>query len=179
METGKAVMRLGLAAGLVLVVSCADSPLGPFEDPEDVATFRRDILADVDKVDGFLREVRAGKDISDFRLGWFAFALLVEVSAHDPELFDYLHRGDNDIESYLRDVFRAAPDREVAAIEAMARQGHSTFRLAARHTLDALRHLPAVGDPPAVRAARRQELAAALTALQGVLRKGEREEIPR
>ena len=161
-------MRRVIAALMVtLLLGCAVPPPPPPEmNIEEREEFRQDMLADIDKVETFVQKTRRGINLTEITLGWFVMILLNELSAHDAGLYAHIHHDDANAELYLRNDFQPGPAREIAALEALARQGEADIRLAAR---DALVCLTAIPDPKTSEGQQKEartELTAALLSLK-------------
>ena len=157
---------------LMLTGACADQPPPPTEETADeLAEFQQEIQSDIDKVDTFLQKTQRGINLSEFNLGWFAMILLNELCSHDQGLYDYIHTGEMNVELYLRNSFQADPNKEIAIIGGMAKQTGSPIRLATRHVLEMLTHIPNRGDTPEIQAQTRQDLATTLTLLKAALQR--------
>ncbi|MBI3444702.1 MAG: hypothetical protein HY055_04955 [Magnetospirillum sp.] len=169
-------LRLRLLHLLMVLMVCLGG-CAPAEPPaivvseEEREEFRQEILADMDKIDTFLQKSRRGVNISEMSLGWFVMILLNELSAQDGRLFDHIHHDDANAELYLRNDFQTNPAREIAAIDAMARDGRTSIRLAAREALICLTSLPDNNTPVEVQVETRTELVAALLRLRRYLAK--------
>ena len=172
--------RDGLAALIALLVALggvAAIRLQPLDSDQDEATadFKDSMESDGRFVDAMIADTKAGKNLSDFRLGMFSMNLLNQLSDRDPALGAYFHRGGRMMESYLTDVFQYHSEDEVARIAAMASSGDRPVRKGARDTLEALRHIPVDTDPPADQAQDRADLAKSLRDLKASLAEAARE----
>lgn len=156
--------RRGIVLALVLsvaTVGCAQSrPDAPSDDSELAAVF------DTTSVSDFIRQTEAGRNVSQFSLGWFIDTLLIDVAARDEELYRHFHRAGPMMSSYLQTIFQRHPDQEIAALDRMAEEGNQTLRRVARHALGALTHIPNSRDPQEVQAEERRLLLVELIALR-------------
>ncbi|MDO8608802.1 MAG: hypothetical protein Q7R40_19895 [Phaeospirillum sp.] len=159
-----------MAVLLATVMGCVgDRPPLVAESREELAEFQQEILADMDKVEVFQQKTLRGINVSEFNLGWFVMILLNELGSHDPDLYDYIHTGEMNVEFYLRNSFRADPQKEIAILDGMAEKANPAIRLAARHALEALTRIPNGADSSAVQAQTRKDLSATLSKLRTVL----------
>lgn len=174
------ITNAALAVLLAAVVSGCAEPTRPpqpyqaaMEAEPDLSDeqndFRDDLLSDIDKIDTFLQKTQRGNNPSEFTLGWFVMILLNELSSQDQALFDHLHANGMNVELYLRGPFQSNPQREIAALEALAHTGNRNIRMAARWSLEALAHIPESKDSAETQALARKDLAAALGRLKGTL----------
>ncbi|WP_155801818.1 hypothetical protein [Magnetospirillum molischianum] len=125
-----------------------------------------EVVFDITSVSEFIRQTEAGQNVSQFSLGWFIDTLLIDIAARDEELFRYFHRDGLLMSSYLQTTFQSHPEQEIATIDRMAQQGNTTLRLAARHALGALLHIPNTKDSPDVQENDRHLLLEELIALR-------------
>ena len=161
------LVLLACLAGCVTPDPPSSAPISEDEREE----FHQEILADMDKIDTFILKSRRGVNISEMSLGWFVMILLNELSTHDEGLFARIHHDDANAELYLRNDFQANPAGELAALDAMARDGKTSLRLAAREALITLTSIPDSSAPPGTQAETRAELVAALMRLRRYLAK--------
>ena len=155
---------------LIVATGCVEAPPPQAgETSEELEEFKREILSDLDKVEIFLQKTQRGNNLSEFNLGWFVMILLNELCAHDQDLYDYIHTGEMNVELYLRNSFQSNPKKEIAILDAMAKQAYPAIRLAARHALEALTQVPGNADSPAIQAQTRKDLAATLAKLKTML----------
>ncbi|EME71995.1 hypothetical protein H261_00410 [Paramagnetospirillum caucaseum] len=165
-------MRHVIAALMVTVVlfgCAAPPPPPPRMSAEEREEFRQDMLADVEKIDVFLQKTRRGINLTEITLGWFTMILLNELSARDAGLHAHIHHDDANAELYLRNDFQPDPGREIAALDALARQGDSReaeIRLAARESLVCLTTIPSPKTSEEMQRQARTGLIAALVKLR-------------
>lgn len=161
-------MRRVIAVVMVAVLmGCAAPPPPPLAmTAEEREEFRQEILADIDKVETYLQKTRRGINLTEITLGWFVMILLNELSAHDAGLHAYILHGDGTTESYLRNEFRANPEREIATLGQLAYQGETDIRLAAREALVCLTTIPNPKSTEEEQRQARTELTAALLTLK-------------
>ncbi len=142
---------------------------------EDTAEFRDTVAVETKTIAAMIADTKAGKNVSEFRLGMFSMNLLNQLADRDPGLGVYFHRDGRMMQSYLTDVFQYHSDEEMAHVAALAEDGKHATRQSARYTLEALRHIPKPSDPPQAQAEDRTALADALTELNTNLAKAVRE----
>ncbi len=150
------------------------------DEDEDTAEFHDTIKTGTKTIDGIIADTKAGKNVSEFRLGMFSMSLLNTLSDRDPELGNYFHKDGRMMQSYLTDIFQYHDADEIARITAMAQappdgKTKPAIRMAARDTLEALRHIPESKDPPEEQAKARKALIDTLTALNADLAKAAKE----
>lgn len=150
------------------------------DEDEDTAEFHDTLMSDTKTIDGIIADTRAGRNVSEFRLGMFSMSLLNTLAERDPELGNYFHKDGRTMQSYLTDQFQYHDADEIAHITAMAQAPQKgtakpEVRMAARDTLEALRHIPEGKDPPEAQAAARKSLAETLTTLNADLVKAAKE----
>jgi len=163
------------AVVLPVAASAADS-----DQDDDTVDFRDEMKSSGASVDRMIADTKAGRNISEFRLGMFSMSLLNTLGERDPELGAYFHKGGRTMQTYLTDVFQYHDTDEVAHVAVMAQAPKAgtvrpAVRMSAKDTLEALRHIPEGKDPPATQAKDRDDLAAALTSLRGDLDKAAQE----
>lgn len=147
---------------------------------EETADFQDTVASGVKTVDGIIADTKAGKNVSEFRLGMFQMSLLNTLGEHDPGLGTYFHKDGRTMQSYLTDVFQYHDADEITHVTAMAQapadaKTKPATRMAARDALESLRHIPEGKDPPEAQAKSRAALVEALTALKGDLAKAAKE----
>lgn len=167
-----------LVAALVAAGGAYASYTLPTQNPEvdeDTAEFRDTVAVESKTIAAMIADTKAGKNVSEFRLGMFSMNLLNQLADRDPGLGAYFHRDGRMMQSYLTDVFQYHSDEEMAHMAALAADGKRATRQSARYALEALRHIPKPADPPETQAQDRTALAAALTELNADLAKAARE----
>lgn len=170
-KTGGA--RLGIAAILLMVVACTSPhPAAAPISEEEAQDFKQTMATDSQTAGEYLRKTQNGKNITEFSLGWFVYNVLTELSSMDDGLDKQFN---HDVQSYLKTTFHDNPDSEIAKIDAMAKEGHTPIRLAARSALECLTHIPDSNEPPETQAEDRRQLAAALASLKEHLEQSARE----
>lgn len=142
------------------------------EEMEDFQQIMRD---DANQVRKYISKTQDGKNISELTLGWFIYDILTELSSQDDALYKYFNNDNTDLQTYLKTCFHDHPLSEIAALDALAKQGHPTLRLSARYALETLRHVPDSDEPEETQIRDRRELAGALATLQDLLEKSARE----
>lgn len=165
--------RLGivLAAFLCLSASgCAETFPGTESDEDGP-----EVVFDTTRVSEFIRQTEAGRNVSQFSLGWFIDTLLIDIASRDEELSRHFHRDGLMMSSYLQTTFQSHPEQEIATLDKMAQERNRTLRLVARHALAALTHIPNGRDPQAVQAADRHLLLDELIALREMQEQAEDE----
>ncbi len=150
------------------------------DEDEDTAEFKDTVVTDMKTVEGILADTKAGRNVSEFRLGMFSMSLLNTLAERDQELGNYFHKDGRTMQSYLTDQFQYHDGEEIAKITEMAQQPASAkvkpgVRMAAKDTLEALRHIPESKDPPEKQAESRKTLADTLTTLNADLAKAAKE----
>ncbi|HEY1723453.1 MAG TPA: hypothetical protein VGG27_19575 [Magnetospirillaceae bacterium] len=150
------------------------------DEDEDTAEFRDTLKTDTQTINGMIADTKAGKNVSEFRIGMFSMGLLNTLSDRDPGLGGYFHKDGRMMQSYLTDVFQYHDAEEMDHVTAMAKEPASSkakpeVRMAARDMLESLRHIPEGKDPPEKQAAARAALIDALTALNADLAKAVKE----
>jgi hypothetical protein len=170
-----ALLALVLAAFALPIAAAAQS-----DQDEDTTDFRDEMKTCGSSVERMLADTKAGKNVSEFRLGMFSMSLLNTLGERDPELGAYFHKDGRTMQSYLTDVFQYHDADEVAHVAAMAQVPQSdtvrpAVRMSAKDTLEALRHIPEGKDPPETQAKDREALAATLATLRGDLAKAAEE----
>jgi hypothetical protein len=142
---------------------------------EDTAEFRDTVAVETKTIAAMIADTKAGKNISEFRLGMFSMNLLNQLADRDPGLGAYFHRDGRMMQSYLTDVFQYHSDEEMAHVAALAGDGKRATRESARYALEALRHIPNPSATAETQAEDRTALADALTELNTNLAKAARE----
>jgi len=153
---------------MILIAALALSVIGcigtfPGQEPEETEL---EVVSDVASVSEFIRQTESGRNVSQFSLGWFIDTLLIDIASRDEELFHHFHRGGLMMSSYLQTTFQNHPEQEIATLDRMAQEKNQTLRLAARHALGALMHIPNTKDSASVQANDRRLLLEELTALR-------------
>lgn len=163
---------------LLLLAACGTPPRPVAEmSAEEIENFRSVMSHDAGKVVDLIRKTQNGNNVSEMTIGWFIYDILTEISSVDVELYNYFNKDNMGIQGYMKNRFRDHPVEEIAAIEALAKQGQPTIRLTARYALEALRHIPDSSEPLDIQARDRRELAATLATLQELLQKNARESL--
>jgi hypothetical protein len=156
------------------------TPVENGDEDEDTAEFRDTLRSSAKTIDAIITDTRAGKNVSEFRLGMFSMSLLNTLAERDPGLGNYFHKDGRTMQSYLTDQFQYHDTEEIAKITAMAQAPASEtskpeVRMAARDALEALRHIPEGKDTPEKQAEDRKALADTLTSLNADLLKAAKE----
>jgi len=136
------------------------------DDDQDHKEFVAELAGDAKSIDGMIADSKAGKNVTEFRIGMFMMSLLGTLSDEDDTLGGYFHKNGRLMEDYLRNVFQYHSEDEVAAVAAMAKQGNPGIRQSAQYALESLRHIPESKDPPANQDEDRKALVDTLTALK-------------
>ena len=156
-------LRFCAVAMLLAVAACSSSSrMITLEDRDEALEFQKSLQDYSGSVNDLLRDTRHGKAISDFTVGMLAYDILTTVSSADSGLYAHFTAGGIDIEDYLKTKFQTNPDGEIAAMDKIGGEGSPTLRAVARHTLDALAHIPDSHDPPALQRQNREQLENAL-----------------
>lgn len=163
------VLRRTASAIMVLSLATGASAGAAEESSGDLASFSKAMQDSAGRVQALLQETDQGGNVSEFSMGLFALRLLNRLAGQDAGLAQHIHADQRSTEEYLSDVFRTHPTDEVLAMQALARTGHPTLRLAAEHVLEALLHIPSHDDSATTQSADRQRLAAELAALESLL----------
>jgi hypothetical protein len=159
---------------LILVLAVAVGGLvalrfAPRAAADDQAEAKQEFLAELadesKSVKAMIAETKAGKNLSDFRVGMSMMGLLNNLADEDDGLGAYFHKDGRLMEDYLRNTFQYHSEDEVAHLAAMEKEGNPAIRASARYALEALRHIPDEKDPPDSQAKDRDALAEALTQL--------------
>jgi hypothetical protein len=162
---------LALAVAMSLPIPGCMAPSAPARTVEEAQDVRQTLLSDAQAVERYRQHTLEGQNVSEFSLGWTVYSILVTLGSEDPELYDYLTKGNRDIPTYLKTSFKNHPEQEIAAIKQMAEQDNPTLRSTAAASLEALRHIPTDKQSPADQARAREALAPALETLKGMLEK--------
>jgi len=169
------------AALLMLLVALGGAfawwrvPAGDADAAEAAAEFRAALPAEVKTIAAIIADSKAGKNVSEFRMGMFSMNLLNQLSDQDAALGAYFHKDGRTMQTYLTDVFQYHSEEEVARIAAMEKEGDKPVRQSAHYALEALRHIPEPKDPPADQEQDRKALIEALAALEASLNKAGKE----
>ena len=156
---------------LIALAACGTPRTITLDDRDDAIEFRKSLEDYARSTGDLLRDMRHGKAVSDFSMGMLTYDILTTVSAVDSGLYGYFTADGQDIEDYLKTRFQAKPEEELAALDKLGGQGSPTLRAVARHTLDALAHLPDSHDLPAAQKADRALLENALQQAKAALDK--------
>lgn len=161
-------LKYGVTAILMMILGAcgASSPLATSGADGYQEEFRQSMLDAAQHTGDYMRQTANGKNLSELTLGWFVYDVLTEIASQDDDLNAYFNA---DVQSYLKTKFHNDPAGEVARIGDLAKQGHTTLRMAARYALETLRHIPDAGEPTTVQARDRRELLAALAMLRDFL----------
>jgi hypothetical protein len=158
-----------IAIGGLLALRFAPAVASGDDAAEAAQEFRAEVADESKAVKGMIDETKAGKNLSDFRVGMFMMSLLNNLSDRDDTLGAYFHKDGRLMEDYLRNTFQYHSEDEVAHVAAMAKDGNPAIRESARYALESLRHIPDEKDPPESQVKDRAALAESLTALEASL----------
>jgi len=168
-----ALLMLVLAVGGVAAYKLV--PAAESDEAEAAQEFRTELATESKAVSAMIDETKAGKNISEMRLGMFMMNLLSGLAEEDDGLGTYFHKNGHLMQDYLTDVFQYHSVDEVAHVADLAKQGHPAVRLSAQYALESLRHIPVSKDPPETQATDRKDLVDALTKLNESLGKAAKE----
>jgi len=172
------IARFAMPLLVLFVAACSLAPRPTADQSrEEIEDFQHIMRDDANQVGKYIAKTQDGKNISEFTLGWFIYDVLTELSSQDDALYKYFNNGDINLQTYLKTRFHDHPVSEIAALDALAKQGHPTLRLSARYALETLRHIPDSDEPDETQIRDRHELAGALATLQDLLEKSGREAV--
>jgi hypothetical protein len=166
--------KLAVGVAWTLLAACntstpaSTSPQVAVEDEDERAEFSEAMTDAAGTINHFREQTLSGRNVSGFAMGMFAMTLLNQLSSQDVDLARHFHADGRSMELYLREVFQSRPAEEIASIEEMQNttNNYHTLRAAARHTLEALHHLPSSEDSIRTQERDRRQLASRLALLK-------------
>ncbi|MGE5504463.1 MAG: hypothetical protein ACM31L_08580 [Actinomycetota bacterium] len=161
-----------MTAAILLAAVSGPAGAGMLADPQQcrAGTPAPTELATLARKAAVLAErARSGENLSQVTVGWYVADLLAELADRDADLARQLRPDGRLVVDYLVTRFQSRPKDEIRAVETLAAAGNRPLRLAARYALEALRHIPDDDDPPPSQAEDRDDLAAALACVRGLL----------
>ena len=75
-------------------------------EPDMTGPDQHAIVAQVEKSHELIEDVRHGQNISQTRMGLFVVGLIGKICEYDRELYEYFHKNNYFIESYLINTFQ-------------------------------------------------------------------------
>lgn len=172
----------GLLAALLLSASLAAVPAFALPLADDASRSEgaaspspwpaAEFSGDLGRIEGYLAQAKAGKPVSKYGMGWTAYRLLSRLAGMDAGLDAHFRAKNSDVMSYLQWEFAEHPNSEIAAMDALAKEGNEAIRLIARDMLLALKRMPSDKDPPEVQQRDREALGRVLEDLKARLATG-------